>query len=151
MGGNVPDDAIIFIMELFTTSFPYIVFSGFVPLALLFLRITLAIMFLDSGRRHLQDPTARAASLGLSKTLTIVIGLVEVIGGFLILIGLWTHYAAFFLSGVMVGAIYFKMFVWKTGIYGQRNDGWYYDALLLAGTGILFAIGAGELALDAWL
>ena len=50
----------------------------------------------------------------------------------------------------MVGAIYFKVFVWKTGIYGKNNNGWYYDALLLAGTGLLFVLGAGEWALDAW-
>lgn len=133
------------------TQFPFVVFGAWGALALLFLRIILAIMFIDSGRRHLQDPAGRAASLGLSKAFTILIGLIEVVGGILILVGFWTHYAAFFLSGIMVGAIYFKMFVWHTGIYGERNDGWYYDALLLAGTGILFAMGAGELAVDAWL
>ena len=69
----------------------------------------------------------------------------------MILLGLWTNIAAFFLSGVMLGAIYFKVFVWHTGIYGEKNDGWYYDALLLAGTGILFALGAGSLSLDTLL
>ena len=135
-------------MDLITSTFPFFIFSGFVPLALLFLRIILAIMFIDSGRRHMQDPKGRGEGLGFSPAFTWFLGFVEVAGGILILIGLFTHYAAFFLSGVMVGAIYFKMFVWKTGIYGNNNDGWYYDALLLAGTSILFAIGAGELALD---
>lgn len=138
-------------MELFQSSFPFLVFGGFIPLAFLFLRVILAIMFIDSGRRHVQDPKGRATGLGLSVPLVLLIGWVEIVGGILILVGYLTHYAAFFLSGVMVGAIYFKMFVWNTGIYGKNNDGWYYDALLLAGTGILFAVGAGEIAFDAIL
>ena len=136
-------------MELFQPVFPFVVFSAFVPLALLFLRLILAIMFIDSGRRHLQDPQGRAKSLGLPVWFTVMLGAIEVVGGMLLLIGFFAHYAAFVLSGVMLGAIYFKVFVWKTGIYGEYNTGWYYDALLLAGTGILFAFGAGSLALDA--
>ena len=136
-------------MELFQSDFPFIIWTSFAPLALLFMRIILAIMFIDSGRRHLQDPKGRASGLGLSVPLIIFIGLVNVVGGFLILVGYLTHYAAFFLSGIMAGAIYYKVFVWKTGIYGKTNDGWYYDALILAGTGILFALGAGGISVDA--
>ena len=138
-------------MELFQTSFPFLVFGAIAPLAFLFLRLVLAFMFIDSGRRHLSDPKGRANGLGLPVWLTIVVGATEVIGGLLITVGLFTHYAAFFLAGVMVGALYFKIFVWKTGIYGENNDGWYLDALLLAGVGILFAVGAGAWSLDALL
>lgn len=138
-------------MELFQPMFPFLVFEAFTPLALLFLRIMLAIMFIDSGRRHMADPKGRAESLGLPVPFTFLLGFIEVVGGALILIGFLTEYAAFFLAGVMVGALYFKIFVWKTGIYGARNDGWYYDTLLLAGTGVLFALGAGEFAIDAWM
>lgn len=121
------------------------------PAAFLFLRVILAIMFIDSGRRHLSDPKGRAAGLGLPVWLTVVIGAVEVVGGILIVLGLFTHVAAFFLSGVMFGALFFKFFVWKTGMYGEKGDGWYYDALLLAGVGMLFALGAGAWSLDALL
>lgn len=136
-------------MEFFQTNFPFIVFSALAPVALLFLRIILAIMFIDSGRRHLQDPKGRAEGLGLPVWFTILLGAVELAGGLFIAVGLFTHYAAFFLAGVMLGAIYFKIFVWKTGIYGKNNAGWYYDALLLAGVGMLFALGAGAWSLDA--
>lgn len=120
-------------------------------LSFLFMRIVLSIMFIDSGRRHLQDPTGRANGLGLPIWLTIIIGTIEVVGGVLILLGLLTHVAAFFLAGIMVGAIYFKIFVWKTGIYGKNNDGYYLDLLLLAGVGMLFTLGGGSYALDAFL
>ena len=138
-------------MEFFSHAFPFVVFSAFALLAFLFLRIILAIMFIASGRRHLQDPKGRASGLGLPVWFTWFLGAVEVVGGALILFGLWTQYAAFFLCGVMIGAMYFKMFVWRTGIYGKNNDGWYYDALLLAGVGVLFALGAGEIAFDSLL
>lgn len=138
-------------MELFQAGFPFIVFSAIAPLAFLFLRLVLAFMFIDSGRRHLSDPKERAKGLGLPVWLTIIVGTTEVVGGILITLGLFTHYAAFFLAGVMVGALYFKIFVWKTGIYGKNNNGWYYDALLLAGVGILFTVGAGAWSLDAVL
>ena len=138
----------MFDMELITDTYPFVDFYAFLPLALLFLRVILAIMFIDSGRRHMQDPKGRGEGLGFSASFTWFLGFVEVVGGLLILAGLFTHYAAFILSGVMVGAIYFKVFVWNMGIYGKNNDGWYYDALLLAGTGILFALGAGEIAFE---
>ena len=138
-------------MDFVQTTYPFIVFSSFIPLALLFLRIILAIMFIDSGRRHMMDPKGRSEGLGLPVWFTWFLGAIEVVGGVLILFGLLTHIAAFFLSGVMLGAIYFKLIVWKTGLYGENNDGWYYDALLLAGTGILFALGAGAFSIDAFL
>lgn len=138
-------------MEFFQATAPYIVFSAFTPLALLFLRVVLSIMFIDSGRRHLMHPTERGKSLGLPAWFTFLLGTVEVSGGVLILVGYYTHIAAFFLSGVMLGAIFFKLFIWKTGIYGKRRSGWYYDALLLAGVGILFTLGAGDITLGAIL
>jgi len=135
----------------FVETFPFFVFSAFAPLALLFLRIILSIMFIDSGRRHVMYIKSRAESLGLPMWFTFVLGGIEVIGGILILIGWYVQYAAFFLSGVMLGALFFKLFIWKTGMYGKQNDGWYYDALLLAGVGVLFAIGGGEFTIDMYL
>ena len=138
-------------MELFQSTYPFIVWSALAPLALLFMRIILAIMFVDSGRRHAQDPKGRGESLGLPTKVTWLLGAIEVVGGVLILVGLFTMEAAVVLSGVMVGAIYFKVFIWKTGIYGDANNGWYYDALLLAGLGMLVVLGAGSLSIDALL
>jgi len=136
-------------MELFQTTFPFFVFMGFAPLALLFMRIILAIMFIDSGRLHLADPKGRGEGLGLSPKLIVVIGLGNLVGGVLILLGLFTQLGALIMIGIMLGAIYFKIFVWHSGLYGEQNNGWYYDALLMAGAGILFVYGAGEFALDA--
>ena len=71
-------------MELFQSNFPFIIWTAFAPLALLFMRIILAIMFIDSGRRHLQNPLGRADGLGLSVPLILTTGLVNLIGGLFI-------------------------------------------------------------------
>ena len=117
-------------------------------LSLLYLRVVLAIMFIDSGRRHMMDPVGRSKMIDLSPTSTFILGTVEVLGALSILLGYYAQYGAFFLSGIMVGAIFFKVFLWKTGMYGDKGNGWYYDALLLAGTGILFTHGAGNISVQ---
>ena len=138
-------------MQFLQPIFPFIVWGAFIPFALLLLRILLAIMFIDGGRRHVTNPKERGAGMGLSTTLTFVLGAMEVIAGILVLVGFWTHVAALMLIIVMLGAIYFKVFVWKTGIYGDKNNGWYYDALLLASAGVLLTMGAGSISLEAFL
>jgi len=138
-------------MQSLQSTFPFIVWGTFIPFALLLLRILLAIMFIDGGRRHVTNPKERGVGMGLSTTFTFVLGVMEVIAGILVLIGFWTHVAALMLIIVMLGAIYFKVFVWKTGIYGEKNNGWYYDALLLAAAGILLTMGAGSISLEAFL
>jgi len=136
-------------MQFFQSTFPFIILSAFTPVVLLLLRILLAIIFVDSGRRHIADPKGRGKELGLSAILTFTLGASEVVAGTLVFIGLWIHIATLILMIVMLGAMYFKIFIWKTGIYGDNNNGWYYDALLFADAGILSAIGAGPISI-AW-
>ena len=136
-------------MELFLTTYPFVTWSVFTPLALLFLRILLAIMFIDSGRLHLADPKGRGEGLGLSKNLIVVTGIGNVVSGILVLLGLFTQLGALIMIGIMLGAIYCKVFIWHTGLYGEQNNGCYYDLLLMAGAGILLVYGAGSLSIDA--
>jgi len=136
-------------MQFIQSAFPFIVWAALTPAALLFLRVLLAVMFIDGGRRHMADPKGRGKGLGLPASFTFILGLAEVVGGLLVLAGFFTYVGALLLIVVMLGAIYFKVFVWKTGIYGSNNNGWYYDALLLAASGVLLTIGAGAISLDA--
>jgi len=138
-------------MQFFQSMFPFIIWTALAPFALLLLRILLAIMFIDGGRRHVADPKGRGKGMELSTTFTFMLGAVEVVAGFLVLIGLWIQIAALMIIVVMLGAIYFKVFVWKTGIYGDKNNGWYYDALLLVAAGILLTIGSGSVSLETFL
>ena len=47
----------------------------------------------------------------------------------------------------MLGAIQKKIFVWKTGFWGQHSDGWHYDLLLVAMCLVIATTGPGRFAL----
>lgn len=47
------------------------------------------------------------------------------------------------LACVMLGAIYHKIFVWHTGLWGEEGDGWYHDLLYLVASLAIFATGGG--------
>jgi len=72
--------------------FPF--FSDFTDVALVLLRVMVGIIFIDSGYRSLKDPDARAKSIGLSKNLTVLLGLAEGLGGVAVLVGCLTQLAA---------------------------------------------------------
>ena len=124
--------------------------TGGMTFALLFLRVVVAIIFVDSGRRHLQDPAGRAAGLGLPVWFVWILGIAEVAGGVLFAAGVWVTIVGLLLAAVMFGAIFFKLFVWKTSFYGTHGDGWYYDLLILASTGVVLTSGPGALALGTF-
>lgn len=102
-----------------------------VTISLLLLRALVAAVFLSSGISHLQQPESRGNSIGLSPMATKVLGTVEVVGAAMLLLGILLPLAAFALSMVMLGAIYKKVVEWKTGFWGEKSSGWYYDLLYL--------------------
>jgi putative oxidoreductase len=115
--------------------------------ALLFMRLLVGLVFSTSGWKHLKDPVARGNSIGLSPGLTRFIGLAEVAGGLGVALGVLTQLAAMGLVLVMLGAIHRKVFVWKTGFWGQHSDGWHYDLLFVAMSLVIATTGGGRLVL----
>lgn len=59
------------------------------------------------------------------------------------MLGLWVRWAALLLIVVMLGAIYKKAFVWKTGFWGDESQGWFYEVLYLICNLVLLSIGGG--------
>ncbi|MDE3136733.1 MAG: DoxX family protein [Acidobacteriota bacterium] len=105
--------------------------AQFQDLALLILRVMVAVVFLDSGWKHLRDPEARSKSIGMSKGFTVLVGAAEILGGLGVLFGVLTQLAAIGLILVMLGAIQKKMFVWHTGFWGKQGQGWHYDLMFV--------------------
>lgn len=105
--------------------------SRFAPIGLLFLRLMVGVVFIDSGWRDLQSPAERAQSIGKSRNFTIFLGVAEILGGLGVVFGIWPQVAAFGLVIVMLGSIYSKIFVWHTGFWGEKTYGWHYDLMLL--------------------
>jgi putative oxidoreductase len=95
--------------------------------AILLLRLMVALVYVASGWYDLMKPAERAKGLGLSKGFTIFIGVAEIAGGLGVAFGVLTQLASIGLILIMLGAMDRKIRVWKTGFWGEKNDGWQYD------------------------
>jgi putative oxidoreductase len=105
--------------------------ARFTDLALLLMRLMVALVFVTSGYSHLKDPDARAKSIEMPKAFTIFLGIAEVAGGLGVAAGVLTQFAAIGLILVMLGAIYKKAFAWHTGFWGEKASGWHYDLIFI--------------------
>lgn len=120
-------------------------FSDF---TLLLLRIIIAIILFSSGKAHLENPKERAESLGLSKNVTIFLGIAEIVGAISITLGIYLQIGAILIIGAMSGAIFMKIFKWKTGFYAKEGFGWHYDLLILLGTLVILTTAGGNLVIN---
>ena len=120
---------------------------AFGDVALLFLRLLVAAIFLSSGLNHLRDPVGRGASIGMSPGFTRVLGGAEVAGSLGVAVGIFVQLAALGLIAIMLGAIQKKIFVWHTGFWGDRGYGWHYDLMLVVMNLVILTTGGGRLVL----
>lgn len=119
--------------------------AGLTDLTLLLLRVMLGILFISSGWSHVRKPEQRGTSIGLSPGFTRMLGFAELVGGVSVGIGAWAQIGALVLAGVMFGAIYKKLFVWKSGFWGgSAGDGWFYDLLYLICALVIATTGGGN-------
>lgn len=104
----------------------------FTDYALVLLRIMAGAVYLKSGYSDIKDPEARSKSIGLPKSFTLLIAGAELAGGAAIIVGILQQLAAIGLILIMLGAIQKKLFVWKTGFWGDDGFGWSYDLTLVS-------------------
>ena len=121
---------------------------GFSDLALLLMRLMVGLVFVTSGWKHAQDPVGRSKSIGMSPGFTRFLGLAELAGGLGVALGVLTQLAALGLILVMLGAIQKKIFVWRTGFWGEHSDGWHYDLLLVVMCLVIATTGGGRYVLE---
>lgn len=120
--------------------------SAFYDYAILGLRIFVAIVFFSSGLSHVKKPKERGESLGLSPSITLFLGLAEIMGACAVAAGVFIQIGAAILIMTMLGAIYKKIFEWKTGFYANEGFGWHYDIILLFAN-LVFLTSPGNLVL----
>src|SRR5213080_1130347 len=102
--------------------------AQFTDVALLLLRVMVGIVFITSGWNHVKDPEARSKDIEASNGLTIFLGAAELAGG--------------------LGAIQRKIFVWRTGFWGESGtNGWSYDTMLVVMNLVIVTTGGGNLSL----
>ena len=119
----------------------------FSDIALLCLRLVVAVVFFESGRRHAADPVGRAASVGLSPGVTRLLGLAEMAAALGVAFGVLIQPAALGLILVMLGAIQKKVFEWHIGFWGEKTYGWHYDLTYLVANLVIVTTGGGRLVL----
>jgi putative oxidoreductase len=116
----------------------------FTDLALLLLRLMIAVVFFSSGWSHVKDPEGRSKSIGMSKGFTVFLGVAEIAGSLGVALGVLTQLAAAGLILVMLGAIQKKIVVWHTGFWGKGSQGWHYDLMLVVMNLVVIATGGGH-------
>lgn len=99
---------------------------------LLFLRVMAGVIYASSGFNDLKDPDARSKSIGMPKSFTIFLAAAELAGGAGLILGVLVQLAAIGLILIMLGAIQKKLFVWKTGFWGNDGLGWHYELMLVS-------------------
>jgi putative oxidoreductase len=119
----------------------------FSDVALLLLRLMVAVVFFDSGWNHLKNPAERSKSIGASPGFTAFLGTAEVLGSLGVAFGVLTQLAAIGLILIMLGAIQKKVFVWKIGFWGGHTYGWHYELMLVTMNLVIVTSGGGRLAL----
>lgn len=105
--------------------------AQFTDFGLLLLRLMVALVFVTSGWSHVAKSEERSKSIGMSKGFTIFLGAAELAGGLGVGFGVFTQLAAIGLILVMLGAIQKKIFVWHSGFWGEKAEGWHYDLIFI--------------------
>ena len=119
--------------------------AQFTDVALLLLRVMVGLVFITSGWNHLKNPEARSKDIGMSKGSTISLGAAEVAGSLGVIFGVLTQLAAASLILIMLGAIQKKIFVWRTGFWGESGtNGWSYDTMLIMMSLVIVTTGGGN-------
>ncbi len=112
------------------------------------MRLLVGAVFVTSGWSHTKDPVARGKSIGLPPGVTRFLGIAEVAGGLGVGLGVLPQVAAIGLILVMLGAIYKKIFEWRTGFWGQHGtDGWHYELLFIVMCLVIATTGGGRYVL----
>jgi putative oxidoreductase len=118
--------------------------SHLVDFALLLMRLMAGVVFLTSGWNDLKDAEGRSRSIGMGKTFTIFLGASEVLGSLGIIAGVLTRWAALGLILIGLGAIQKKIFVWKSGFWGEKSSGWHYDLMLVSMNLVILSTNGGN-------
>lgn len=122
--------------------------SGHAPLVLSVLRIVTGLLFLEHGTTKLFDfPDGQMGPMDPLSWPAGIAGLFEIIGGSLIIVGLFTRPAAFLLSGQMAYAYWLSGFHFTAdNIYPVNNGG---DGAILFCFIFLYFVFAGGGSLSA--
>lgn len=118
-------------------------------LALLFLRVAIAAIFLYHGSQKFGFWSAAPEGMPANMVLLFkALAVIEPLAGLAVLLGIFSRGAALVLGVIMIGAIFMKIRVMQVGFAGQNGAGWEFDLVILAGCLMLVVDGPGKYALQ---
>lgn len=97
------------------------------------LEVALAAVFLVHGWNKIQNPTPVGKLFGRGKSVGLLFGLVEVVAAVMVATEIGTFFGSLAMIVIMLGAIFFKLFKWKTPFVATDAPGWELDLVILAG------------------
>ena len=119
------------------------------PLALLFLRWALGVIFIYHGYpklfTHTQQFLQAFPRMGFPAYFVYIAGVLEFFGGCLLIVGLFTQIAALLLAGEMAIAIW-KVHLPEGGV--MAVDNYQFPLAMAVGAFALAALGAGVISVD---
>jgi putative oxidoreductase len=126
--------------------------DGFRPQLLSILRIMAGLLFLSAGiQKWFAFPVAMPAAANITLFSMIgIAGCIELVGGALVTVGLFTRYAAFIMSGEMAVAYWFYANRTARGFMPIQNGGTVEVLFCFIFLYLVFA-GSGPWSLDALL
>jgi putative oxidoreductase len=96
------------------------------------LQAVVGLVFIVHGLSKVKSPAGIASAYGAPAFVGLLHGLVEVAGGLMLIFKFHPQTASLVLGLIMLGAIYFKVFKWKTKFMVMNTTGWEFDLVLLA-------------------
>jgi putative oxidoreductase len=121
------------------------------PYGTLLLRVSLGVMFIAHSAYlkafvfTLPGTAAFFSSLGLPPLLAYVVFSAEVVGGVMLIAGLYTRWVALALVPVLLGAAWAH--AGNGWLFSAPNGGWEYPVFLVMASLVLFTLGDGAYAL----
>ncbi len=101
-------------------------------IAILGLRIAIAVVFFSSGWRNVTHTQERSVSLGLPVWGAAMLGGVYLVSSVCLIFGVYIQVISAVLIIPMLRGLYKKLVIWKPGIWGDHKyDGWHYNLLFI--------------------
>lgn len=123
---------------------------SFRELGLFFLRLMVGTLFFYSGQRKIRDIKGFSKHNGLPVLIGFGAILFELLGGLMLILGIYSQIAALMIILIMLGAIYHHVVKWKSPYWAQ-NKGWEYDLMWLVMCLVILTSGGGSYSLESFL
>jgi|SRR5580658_6524505 putative oxidoreductase len=121
--------------------------TPFADSALFFLRLMVGLVLFREGYRDAMHSAPRSAGRKAPRAGIGLLGVAQMAGGVAVIAGILPQVAAAALLVVLAGAISMKIFVSRTGFWGENGGGWNYDLVVASMLVVVLVTDGGRFVL----